>query len=100
MELPWVEIIQNSGPLSCVILFFLWRDWQREKLRAEEDKKHQEYHRTTQEENQQKMTAALVQTAECIRWMGQILDRLMQAYPSLEQTTRDLQRPGALHDRN
>jgi hypothetical protein len=83
MEFPWIELLKNVGPLAAIIIFFVWRDWQREILQAKRTEKLEEYQRETLRSLVEKSTMALTQSSECLKWIGHVIERLARICPRM-----------------
>jgi len=94
MDFPWIEILKNFGPLVAIIVFFVWRDWQRELRLSLRLEKLDEYQKQTLEGLVEKTTLALAQSSECLRWIGRIVERLATLYPKMAD--QDCKKPDGL----
>jgi hypothetical protein len=89
-DFPWIEILKNVGPLVAIIIFFVWRDWQRELRLSQRVEKLEEYQREALKELVEKATMALVQSSECLKWIGHIVERLARVCPRMVGKDCDL----------
>lgn len=69
----WTDLLANFGPLASVVLFFIWRDWQREAKLFKRVEKLEEYQRDTLVDLVEKTTAILAQNTVCLQWFGKSL---------------------------
>jgi hypothetical protein len=83
MDFPVIDVIKNFGPLVAIVVFFVWRDWQRELRLTRRVEKLEEYEKKILKDLVEKTTAALTQSSECLRWIGHILERLMRVCPKM-----------------
>jgi len=72
----WAELISNFGPLIGVVLFFIWRDWKREDRLNRRVERLEDYQREILIDLINKSTAVLAQNTECLKWVGQIVQRM------------------------
>lgn len=79
----WATILKYAGPIAAIVIFFLWKDWQREIHTQEKMAKLETYQRKTLESLVEKSTAALTQSSECIKYLGYIVERLIQICPKI-----------------
>lgn len=83
MDFPWIEILKNFGPLVAIIVFFVYRDWQRELRLTNRVEKLEEYQKNMLQNLVDKSTMALVQSSECLKWIGHIIERLTNVCPKM-----------------
>ena len=69
----WTNLLTNFGPLVGVILFFIYRDYQREARLFKRVEKLEEYQRDTLVDLVEKTTAILAQNTVCLQWFGRSL---------------------------
>ena len=84
MNLPWIEIFKLAGPTVAVIFFFLYKDWRREKDLNRRIDRLETYQRDTLENLVEKTTTVLIQSTECIKWVGKLMDRLLAVCPRMD----------------
>lgn len=82
MDFPW-ELLKQFGPWATLILFFVWRDFQREKAYHSRIVTLEEYHKETLQELVSNATAALTQSSECIKWIGHVVERMIRVCPKI-----------------
>lgn len=78
---PWIEILKYAGPALGIIIFFIYRDWQREIKLTSRIETLEQYQRDILEQLVEKSTVALTQSTECLKAISTILFRLMQICP-------------------
>jgi uncharacterized membrane protein YccC len=83
MDFPWLDILKNFGPLIAIVIFFIWRDWQRELKLTRRIEKLEDYQKKMLQNLVERTTAALVQSSECLKWMGHIVERLSNVCPKI-----------------
>jgi hypothetical protein len=83
MDFPWFEIIKNFGPLIAIVVFFIYRDWQRELKLTQRIEKLEDYQKKMLQNLVERTTTALVQSSECLKWMGHIVERLTSVCPKI-----------------
>ncbi len=72
----WSELISNFGPLMGVVLFFIWRDWKREERLNQRVERLEDYQKNILMDLIEKSTTVLAQNTECLKWVGQIVQRM------------------------
>ena len=72
----WTELISNFGPWIGVILFFIWRDWKREDRLNQRVERLEDYQKGILVDLIEKSTTVLAQNTECLKWVGQIVQRM------------------------
>ena len=72
----WSELISNFGPLIGVVLFFIWRDWKREDRLNQRVERLEDYQKNILMDLIEKSTAVLSQNTECLKWVGQLVQRM------------------------
>lgn len=80
---PWVEIIKIVGPSVAIIVFFVWRDWQREIHLTTRVETLEKYQKETLEKLVEKSTVALTQSTDCLKWIGRLIERLARFCPKM-----------------
>jgi hypothetical protein len=88
---PWMDMVKQLGPLAAVVVFFIWRDWQREICLSLRVEKLEEYHRETLKDLVEKSTSALIQCSECLKWIGHVVDHLVRVCPRM--VGKDCEKP-------
>jgi len=83
MDFPWIDILKNVGPLVAIIIFFVWRDWQRELRDSKRVEKLEEYQKETLKNLVEKTTISLTQSSECLKWIGHVVERLILVCPRM-----------------
>jgi len=83
MDFPWIDILKNVGPLVAIIIFFVWRDWQRELRDSKRVEKLEEYQKETLKNLVEKSTTALAQSSESLKWIGHIIEHLVRVCPRM-----------------
>ena len=83
MDFSFSEILKNYVPLVALVIFFVWRDWQRELRLSKRVERLEEYQKKTLENLIEKTTLALAQTSECLKWIGHIIERLARVCPRM-----------------
>jgi hypothetical protein len=83
MDFPWLEILKNFGPLASILVFFVYRDWQRELKLTKRLEKLEDYQKQMLQNLVERTTAALVQSSECLKWIGHIVERLTNICPKI-----------------
>ncbi len=91
---PWVEILKSFGPAVAVIVFFVWRDWQRELHLTSRIEVLEKYQKETLERLVEKSTVALTQSSECLKWIGRVIERLARVCPKM--AGQDCEKPEGL----
>jgi hypothetical protein len=84
-------MVKQLGPLAAVVVFFIWRDWQRELQLSKRVESLEEYQRTILCDLVEKSTSALVQCSECLKWVGHIVDHLVRVCPVM--VGKDCEKP-------
>lgn len=79
----WAAILKYAGPVAAIVVFFLWKDWQRELHTRKRMAVLEKYQRETLEKLVEKSTSALTQSSECIKYLGHIVERLTRICPKL-----------------
>jgi hypothetical protein len=79
---PW-EIVKTIGPAASIIVFFVWRDWQREIKLTKRVDDLEKYQKDTLERLVEKSTVALTQSTECLKWIGRVIERLARLCPKM-----------------
>jgi hypothetical protein len=79
-----IEAIKNFGPLLALIVFFIWRDYRREDKLAQRIESLEQYQRETLVDLLRKTTIALTHNAECLKWIGRIIERVCGKCPRWE----------------
>jgi len=77
----WSTLLSEFGPLVGVVLFFIWRDWKREDNLSSRVSQLEEYQRETLAGIADRSTTALIQNAECFKWVCRVLERFCQYFP-------------------
>jgi len=77
-------LLEQFGPLVGVILFFIWRDWKREDALSTRVESLENYQRDTLYHLVERSTTALAQNAECLKWVGHVMERLCNRCPYVE----------------
>jgi hypothetical protein len=72
----WTELVSNFGPLIGVVLFFIWRDWKREDRLNQRVERLEDYQKNILMDLIEKSTTVLAQNTECLKWVGQIVQRM------------------------
>lgn len=80
---PWVKILEQAGPLIGVIVFFIWRDWQREIRLSRRVEKLEAYQKEILKTLVDRATAVITQSSECIKWIGEVVERLARVCPRM-----------------
>jgi len=83
MEFPWMDLLKNFGPMVGLIVFFIWRDWQRETMLNTRIENLEKYQREVLESLVTKATTALTQTSDGLKWIGHVVDRLSRVCPRM-----------------
>lgn len=83
MDFPWLEILKNFGPLVSILAFFIYRDWQRELKLTRRIEKLEDYQKRMLQNLVEKTTTALIQSSECLKWMGSVVERLANVCPKM-----------------
>jgi hypothetical protein len=83
MDFPWLETLKIGGPAVTIILLFIWRDWQREKSMTRRVERLEKYQRDVLQSLVQDAVTALTQSAECIKWIGRVIERLTRVCPRM-----------------
>lgn len=83
MDFPWIDILKNFGPLISILVFFIWRDWQREKRLTRRAERLDDYQKKILQNLVEKTTAALVQSSECLRAISHIIQHLARVCPRM-----------------
>ena len=84
MLFDWQSMLQEFGPMMCVILFFIWRDWNREARLVDRVEKLEDYQKETLVHLIEKGTTVLVQNSEAMKWIGRVIERLCRRCPNVE----------------
>lgn len=79
-----IMLLREFGPVVGVILFFVWRDWKREDRLSSRIESLETYQRETLVDLLKKTTIALTHNAECLKWIGRIIDRVCGKCPKWE----------------
>ena len=74
-------LLREWGPIIGVILFFVWRDWKREERLTTRVENLENYQRETLVDLLKKTTVALTHNAECLKWIGRIIERICGKCP-------------------
>lgn len=83
MDLPWATILKEYGPLILVIVFFIYRDWQREIQLSRRIENLETYQKDVLKSLVEKTTVALVHSTECLKWIGRLIERLINSCPKM-----------------
>lgn len=78
-----LPILKEFGPLVALIAFFIWRDWRREDKLYQRVERLENYQKEILEDLVEKTTSALVQSSECIKWIGRVLEHLVRVCPRM-----------------
>ncbi len=93
MDFPW-ELIKLIGPWATLIIFFVWRDYQRENAHRARIVALEEFQRTVLQDLVLKATTALTQSSECIKWIGHVVERMIRVCPRISgNECDDLRKP-------
>ena len=77
-------LLREFGPLIGLVLFFVWRDWKREDKLAARVEALEAYQRETLVELLKDTTVTLTHNAECLKWIGRIVERVCGKCPRWE----------------
>ncbi len=91
---PWTSILEQVGPLVGVVIFFIWRDWQREIRLSRRVEKLEAYQKDVLKTLVDRATMVIAQSSECIKWIGQVVERLAKVCPRMAE--EDCDKPTSL----
>lgn len=69
----YVDFLKDFGPLIGVILFFIWRDWQREEDLKERVKALENFQQETLISLSKKSTEIIEANTQQLKWMANII---------------------------
>lgn len=82
-ELEFLKLLQAFGPSVAIIAFVLWKDYRREQRFMARIEKLEDYQKKMLQNLVERTTAALVQSSECLKWMGHVVERLSNVCPKI-----------------
>ncbi len=79
-----LTLLREFGPLLGLILFFVWRDWKREDRLSSRVEALETYQKETLVGLLKETTVALTHNAECLKWIGRIVEKVCGKCPKWE----------------
>lgn len=79
-----LTLLREFGPFAGLLLFFVWRDWKREDKLSNRVEALETYQRATLVGLLKDTTVVLSHNAECLKWIGRIVERVCGKCPRWE----------------
>lgn len=73
MEMHYLNILKDFGPLLGVILFFIWRDWKREEGLTERIQALEKYQQETLIKLVKTNTEVIASNTQQLKWMTTVI---------------------------
>ena len=67
------QLLQDFGPTAGVILFFIWRDWQREDKLQEKVSKLEDYQQGTMSDLLKESIAVIAANTQQMKWVTTLI---------------------------
>jgi len=82
-ELEFIKLLQTFGPSVAIIAFVLWKDFRREQRFMTRIEKLEDYQKRILQNLVEKTTTSLVQSSECLKAIGHMIEHLARVCPKM-----------------